>query len=362
MSNAAAASSPTDQGTRAARRRAVAGCLIVADHVGEAAADAAQAVRRTGLKPGLERSFGWESALIGLVVAQEPGAGEEVTRNGLVRLYIAAPAAGESVELADPVPSSVSAASHERAAPSQPPPPRRRRRKSRPDVRTASPRARADWSQAPRGASPVTASAEFDLEADTDQLVAFRVPDGDAAAGGAQDPWPEQQLRDADRLFAAASDGPAPWRSRYPRTSAHRAWRSPLASARRHPALCVMAGTMLTAWALVAILAAESGPSRHAPVTHRTTSAGEEASRKSTPLMQRRTASPAPHAALRSGAAPRARRRTAMALEQASPRAQPPAQTPGAGTTPSAQPVRTAAPDSQPTHTGEQTGGGPFSP
>ena len=46
-----------------------------------------------GLKPGRERSFGCEAELLGLVVAQEPGAGSDLARNGMVTLYVAAPGA-----------------------------------------------------------------------------------------------------------------------------------------------------------------------------------------------------------------------------------------------------------------------------
>ena len=53
--------------------------------------DAAQAVRRAGLRPGLDRSFGCAEELIGLVVAQEPTAGSSMARNGMVTLYVAAP-------------------------------------------------------------------------------------------------------------------------------------------------------------------------------------------------------------------------------------------------------------------------------
>jgi hypothetical protein len=68
--------------------------LIVVDYVGQTAAEAAQALRRAGLRPALERSFGWEPKLCGQVVAQDPTAGSEVARNTLVTLYVAAPEAG----------------------------------------------------------------------------------------------------------------------------------------------------------------------------------------------------------------------------------------------------------------------------
>src|ERR1700686_2245700 len=79
------------QRAKTARRGSPSGRLVVGEYVGQAAGDAAQAVRRAGLRPGLARSFGCEAELIGLVVAQEPAAGGDLARNGMVTLYVAAP-------------------------------------------------------------------------------------------------------------------------------------------------------------------------------------------------------------------------------------------------------------------------------
>ncbi len=76
---------------RTARRGAGSGGQAVGDYVGQPAGEAAQAVRRAGLRPGLDRSFGCPTELIGLVVAQDPVAGSELARNGMVTLYVAAP-------------------------------------------------------------------------------------------------------------------------------------------------------------------------------------------------------------------------------------------------------------------------------
>jgi hypothetical protein len=70
------------------------GRLVVGDYTGARAAQAAQAVRCAGLRPGLERSFGADPSLLGLVIAQEPQAGSALARNGLVTLHIAAPGTG----------------------------------------------------------------------------------------------------------------------------------------------------------------------------------------------------------------------------------------------------------------------------
>ncbi|HEX8714902.1 MAG TPA: PASTA domain-containing protein [Solirubrobacteraceae bacterium] len=70
----------------------------VEDFVGALANEAAQALRRVGLKPGLERTFGYEAELVGRVVAQEPQAGAQLARNGLVVLYVAAPRSAREVD------------------------------------------------------------------------------------------------------------------------------------------------------------------------------------------------------------------------------------------------------------------------
>src|SRR5665213_1481079 len=79
-------------------RRGGAGQLAVGDYTGQPAGDAAQAVRRAGLRPGLERSFGCDASLVGLVVGQEPPAGSALARNGMVTLQVAAPGASPAIE------------------------------------------------------------------------------------------------------------------------------------------------------------------------------------------------------------------------------------------------------------------------
>jgi PASTA domain len=96
----------TPKRDREARTGVPRGRLPVADHVGEMAAEAAQAIRRAGLRPALERSFGCDPELVGQVVSQEPPAGGELARNAIVTLYVAAPgptpAGGDAIE--PPVP------------------------------------------------------------------------------------------------------------------------------------------------------------------------------------------------------------------------------------------------------------------
>lgn len=74
------------------------GRLRVGDLVGLSAGDAARAIRRAGLRPELERCFGHAQELVGRVVEQEPPAGRELARNGLVRIFVAAPDAADERE------------------------------------------------------------------------------------------------------------------------------------------------------------------------------------------------------------------------------------------------------------------------
>jgi hypothetical protein len=116
--------------------------ILASDYIGEMAADAAQAIRRAGLRPGLERSLGCEPELLGLVVAQEPAAGTELARNAMVTLYVAArgpapapePSAGDPAGSFDATPPSnpVSQALDAEDGVRRSEPSRRRRRKSRP--------------------------------------------------------------------------------------------------------------------------------------------------------------------------------------------------------------------------------------
>ena len=93
MNNRTATPARASQRARRPVGAARSGRLTVGDYMGQPAADAAQAVRCAGLKPGLDRSFGCEPELFGQVVAQQPEAGSDLARNGMVTLYVAAPGA-----------------------------------------------------------------------------------------------------------------------------------------------------------------------------------------------------------------------------------------------------------------------------
>jgi hypothetical protein len=85
QSNATEGTSASAKRTSAQRTLTLAGC------VGQRASEAVQELRRAGLKPALERSFGCEPERIGEVIAQEPVAGSQLARNSMVTLYVGAP-------------------------------------------------------------------------------------------------------------------------------------------------------------------------------------------------------------------------------------------------------------------------------
>ena len=111
MTDRTAVPERASQRAKSARRGGPSGQQAVGDYVGQPAGDAAQAVRRAGLRPGLDRSFGCPAELIGLVVAQDPAAGSDMARNGMVTLYVAAPG-GELID-GDAAPATAGTAAAE---------------------------------------------------------------------------------------------------------------------------------------------------------------------------------------------------------------------------------------------------------
>src|SRR5208337_2940004 len=124
MTDRTASSGRVVERAKSTRRGGPSGRQAVGDYVGQPAGDAAQAVRRAGLRPGLDRSFGCAEELIGLVVAQEPTAGSSLARNGMVTLYVAAPGSepiddgtdAARVESGGPEPAAVEAEQAEAAS------------------------------------------------------------------------------------------------------------------------------------------------------------------------------------------------------------------------------------------------------
>jgi hypothetical protein len=237
--------------------------------VGQPAADAAQAVRRAGLKPGLDRSFGCEPELLGQVVAQEPVAGSELARNGMVRLYVAAPGT-EPVD-GDPDPHVVedlddvsSSASPPRTVPLEVDVPR-----VSPVVRRLRKPGRAR--RAPRVFdTPPDPLQSVSVPAGETELLAVEAEPVEAGGDGAEDGFSKEEfvVRVEDLFAGRTRRGLPGWRRVYPRkhklgASGAGGWLT------EHRWLVSAVGAMLVLWALVAVVAALAGhPSNeHHPTT-----------------------------------------------------------------------------------------------
>ena len=139
MTDRTASAGRAAERAKSARRGGRSGRQAVGDYVGQPAGDAAQAVRRAGLRPGLDRSFGCAEELIGLVVAQEPTAGSSMARNGMVTLYVAAPGSepidegtdAAQVESGGPEPAAVASVEEGQAGAASAPARVRRRKRGR---------------------------------------------------------------------------------------------------------------------------------------------------------------------------------------------------------------------------------------
>jgi PASTA domain-containing protein len=372
MNDRTAAASQADEHTARPRRGGPSGRQMVGDYVGQPASDAAQAVRRAGLRPGLDRSFGCAPELVGQVVAQEPPAGGDLMRNGLVTLYVAAPGVAKTTSEKHPAPAPATAVrpetqnAREEDAPS-PAAPRRRRKARRAG------RSRQVFETAP---TPVPPGETRPSEAPAHEADQAEEWDDE---GAAESVWLEQaevseepgdeladdELTDefvvhVDDLFAGR--GRPLWRRVYPR----RRLRARLAE---HPWLFGLTGAMLALWVVVGVAAALAG---HQPSTHHT-------SIEHTTVEQRGVARPAgaaelsrPPAAADRGAdaiRPRPRRTAPVAatppVSRAPARSAPAPETSAAVAPTSPRPVpapATTPPTPASAPPPEQAGGGPFSP
>jgi hypothetical protein len=287
----AAPARPPARTQRARRESPVSGRLVVGEYVGQLAADAAQAVRRAGLKPGLDRSFECEPELLGQVVAQEPVAGSDLARNGMVTLYVAAPGAAAVAEDTDtdrgrePDPGPVSPGSPlaaEREGDSEAPQRSRVRRRRKPGLATRDPqlfdrpldpapsdRGLAGEAQTDLEQVPLTQESASEVEFD-----AAALSDGEEDEETVFDDQMQDELSDeelvvhADDVFAGrANTGFPVWRRAYPGRRKARARGASLAVRVRlaeHPWLVRTAGVMLVVWALVAVAAMLAGHSPRA--------------------------------------------------------------------------------------------------
>jgi hypothetical protein len=257
--NAAPAQAQRRRGTP--RSGGPTGRLIVGEHVGHAAAAAAQAVRRAGLRPGLERSFGCDAEQVGLVVAQDPSAGSELARNGMVTLYVAAPGPAPTHETgpaeadsqrmpAAPVPSAGRPARERAPLDSGV----RRARKPRPAAEArshaldlgAAVRSRDE----PLGALAVGRTSMIHARStDTETPQSLEVED--AACGGEEHPTqPHGRLRVAlEDPFSGSAGEQEGWRRVYPRRPVRARIRRALRWLGSHRLLALALCALLGLWA-----------------------------------------------------------------------------------------------------------------
>jgi hypothetical protein len=256
-----------------ARRGGPSGRLEVGEYVGQPAGDAAQDVRRAGLKPGLERSFGCEAELLGQVVAQEPGAGSDLARNGMVTLYVAAPGAAPvdgDTEVhsgldPDPAPATPPQAVVPKAGAPQP---KRTRRPRKPGLARRAPQV---FETPP---APVTADRALADNVEAPVAEAAPTEDGEEYDEGPLDDLGDEELSHeqfvvhADDVFAGrASRGLPAWRRVYPRRRNARApgaFRAGWARLTERPWLVRTAGVLLVVGALVAVATTLAGHSARA--------------------------------------------------------------------------------------------------
>jgi PASTA domain len=380
--------------SKSARRGGPSGRQAVGDYVGQPAGDAAQAVRRAGLRPGLDRSFGCAEELTGLVVAQEPTAGRSLARNGMVTLYVAAPGSepvdegtdAAQVERGGPEPAAVAFVEAEQAETATAPAQVRRRKRGR--ARRAAPVVDAPPAPAPPDRAsaselPTVVLAQPAVEPPSEWQPEPGEPDGEPL-----DEAPEDAREDAlsDDEFVvhvedvlAGRSGPARWRGVYPHRRALRelgAGRGVRAWLREHRLAGSAVGVAVLLWAIVGFASALDGQHSHTPARSAITRSGRPATRHRTQASKRalapssRTLRAAPRSAART-AQPRpvfrARRRRPAAApvrETVAPPVAAVGEAPVPQAPPAATPVPAAAPPASapPAAAPEQTGGGLFSP
>ncbi len=291
---------------KSARRGGPSGRQAVGDYVGQPAGDAAQAVRRAGLRPGLDRSFGCAEELIGLVVAQEPTAGSSLARNGMVTLYVAAPGSepidddteAARVESGGPEPAAVASVEAEQVEGASAPARVRRRKRGR--ARRAAPVVDAPPAPAlPDRASasdlPTVVLAQPAVEPPWELQPEPGEPDGEPLDDEAPEELGEEGAADEEFVVhvedvLAGRSGPVRWRGVYPRRRAARelgAGRGVRGWLGEHRLAGAAVGAAILLWAIVGFASALDGQHSHAPAASAITRSGRLATRH--PLPPRRS-------------------------------------------------------------------------
>lgn len=385
MSNTATAPAASSGEGKAGGRGKPPGRLVVGDYVGVPAAQAAQSVRRAGLTPGVDRSLGCEPALIGVVIAQEPPAGSELARNGMVTLYAGVPdaarteatneATGARVELHEASPPAPSGADTDVHVPPPETGAARRRKPGRgetraghmfdpaPEPKTPGPDTRSpevdEWQQQPPESQPTPTDRDTHWDGDSLQTEVFE-PSGPYAGGQLA---AEELVARADDMFAGRTPDTPAWSSVHPARDL-RPLRGAISRARSHPLLTVAVGATVATWVVVAVLVGLANPRVQATAA-KPPSPAEHASRGPTTLARRTVAKATPattsrvqrggltHSVPRVGHEPGSQTRVMAPAAAAAAGASSP---PGA---PAPQSTATARGSQS---EGQQTGGGPFSP
>src|ERR1039458_549088 len=282
MTDRTASAARAVERAKSARRGGPSGRQAVGDYVGQPAGDAAQAVRRAGLRPGLDRSFGCAQELIGLVVAQEPTAGSSLARNGMVTLYVAAPGSepideetdAAGVESGGPEPGVLAPVGAERAEPASAPERVRRRkpgraRRAAPASDAPPPPALPDRDSASQ--PPTVVLAQPAGEPPWEWQPEPGEPDGEPLDHEAPEELDEEALSHDEFVVhvedvLAGRSGPTRWRGVYPRRRAARelgAGRGVRAWLREHRLAGGAVGAAILLWAIVAFASALDG--QHSP-------------------------------------------------------------------------------------------------
>jgi hypothetical protein len=373
MSTEATAGARASSGEQAADGGRVAGLLKVGDYVGQPAAAAAQAVRRRGLRPGLERSYGCSLDEQGLIVAQDPACGSDLARGSMVSLYVAAPGPAANTEgdldggqaaPAGPTAQAAEAGGQARTAPGSP----ARRRKSRPGAGqrelfrpAADPEPQAGGDALPherrQPAEPPAAEPEEPQDIAGDR----RWPLDSAGAAGTEElePFDEARLTRTEEMFARRTGRAPGWR----RARVPGGRRRMTRAARGHPVLAGVTSAALATWICVAGVTAFASPSGRAAAGsgHSVRAAStppRRAASANTPAAgaPRRRARPEPTREMtrrRPAAMPAARRATPAPTQEPAVQGAPP---------PEATPPPSASAPPQSAGAPQQSGGGPFSP